>query len=236
MHNELFLNKFNKWPKDGLVMSIYHHEHNRRLVAPLDRAQLGEAVLATARSLKRLVPKWGSEIFLGFLIAAAAMGLASFATHVSKQDQKLADADKPGEGMLLRIEIVRVWLPSALVELVKHEPPTGVIRTHEDLRRLLELRGQENVWYAMNVRGYHDDGLIVVIPYVRRPYSEPQFFPELLEILAKAAGNSPGDPTDRFMATVVSLLPESFLKRDPRDAAADLLDDISPSLNAERVR
>lgn len=43
-------------------------------------------------------------------------------------------------------------------------------------------------------------------------------------------------PTDRFMATVVSLLPEGFLKRDPRDAVADLLDDLSPSLNAERVR
>jgi hypothetical protein len=88
----------------------------------------------------------------------------------------------------------------------------------------------------LNARGHYDDGLIVVIPFIRRPYSEPQFLPELLEILAKAAGNSPGEPTDRFMATVVSLLPESFLKRDPSDAVADLLDDLSPSLNAERVR
>ena len=226
----------NKWSKDGLVMSIYHHEHNRSLVAPLDRAQQGEAVLATARSPKRLVPKWGSEIFLGFLIAAAAMGLAGFATHLSNQDLKLADADKPGACKLVRIEIVRVWLPSALVELVKHEPPSGVLRTHEDLRRVLEMRGQENVWYAMDVRGHHDDGLIVVIPFVRRPYSEPQFFPELLEILAKAAGNSRGEQTDQFRATVVNLLPESFLKRGPRDAVADLLDDLSPSLNAERAR
>jgi hypothetical protein len=169
-----------------------------------------------------------------FVIAGGAIGLTSFASDVSKQDQKHADTYKTGGGMLLRIEIVRVWLPAALLELAKHEPPTGVIRTHEDLRRLLELRGQENIWYAMNVRGHHDAGLIVEIPHVRRPYSEPQFFPELLEILAKAAGNSPDEPTDQFTAAVVSLLPEGFLKRDPSDAVADLLDDLSPSLNAER--
>ena len=57
-----------------------------------------------------------------------------------------------------------------------------------------------------------------------------------LDILAKAARNSPGEPTDRFMATVVRLLPERFLKRDPGDAVADLLDDASPSLNAVKVR
>ena len=93
---QLFLNNLNKRSKDGLVMSIYDHEKNRRLVVPLDRARQGETVLATARSPKRLVSKLGSELSLVFMIAGGAMGLNSFASHVSKQDQKHADTCKPG--------------------------------------------------------------------------------------------------------------------------------------------
>ena len=229
-------NNLHKRSKAGLVMPIYYHENNRRPVVPRDRARQGETVLATARSPRRLVSKLGSEIFLLFVIAGGAMGLISFASHVSKQDQKHADTDKRGGDMPLRFEIPRIWLPPVLVELAKHEPSTGVINSHEDLRQRLELRGQENVWYAMQLRGHYDDGLIVDTPIVRRPYTAPQSFPELLEILSIVAGKSPGEPTDRFMATVVSLLPESLLTRDPRDAVADLLHDPASTLNAQSIR
>ena len=57
----------------------------------------------------------------------------------------------------------------------------------------------------------------------------------LIEIPQRLVGNARMGERD-FMGTVVSLLPESFLERDPRDAVADLLDDPSPSLNAESVR
>jgi hypothetical protein len=158
------------------------------LVVPSDRAQIGETVLTTARSPSRFVSTWGNEIFLVFVIAGGAIGLTIFATHVSKQDQKHADTSMRGGGMVLRFEILRVWLPQALVELAKHEPPTGAITTYEDLRRLLELRGQENVWYAMNVRGITRTDSFLICRIFAGPTPSRNSFQNYLRFWPKSPG------------------------------------------------
>jgi hypothetical protein len=63
-----------------------------------------------------------------------------------------------------------------------------------------------------------------------------EFYPELKEILTMAAGTSPGGEADQYSTTLVCLLPESLLKRDPRDAVAGLLDDPPPPPDAEGIR
>jgi hypothetical protein len=159
-----------------------------------------------------------------------------FDAHVSMRNQTAAEADESDWGLVVRVEILRVWLPPVLSELAKQDPPTAVIRTHEELRRHLELCGQENMWYAMIWRGHNAHREFVDIPVVRQPYGEARLFPELLELLSSAAGNSHGEPTGLYATTSFGLLPESFLKREPRAAVADLLDDPPPPLNAERIR
>jgi hypothetical protein len=217
-------------------MSTYRQQQDRGSILPHDRVLHDDSVLVAARLPRRLVSKWGKVIFQVLAIAAAVLGLTRFAFRVSSKGQMLGATDRNVEGVLVHVDVHRVWLPSGLIALTNGELSIGVLRTHDDLRRHLELRGQENLWYAMIVRGYHSDGLIDDIPIVHRPYSEPQWFPELLEILALAAGNVPRAPNGWFSTTAVSLLPESFLKRDPRDAVLDLPIDAEPSVNAESIR
>ena len=110
-------------------MSTYRQEQNRSSIVPPDRALQDESALVVAQSPRRRVANWGGEIFLALMTAVAAIGLARFVSQVSRQDQKLADADEPGEGIIIRNEVLRVWLPQAFIDLVKREPLTGVVRT-----------------------------------------------------------------------------------------------------------
>jgi hypothetical protein len=217
-------------------MWIYRRDNNRRPSAFTERTEDDGSAFAPARSTWFLISNWGRMIFLIFVIVAGAIGLSCFAAHVSMRNQTAAEADESDWGLVVRVEILRVWLPPVLSELAKQDPPTAVIRTHEELRRHLELCGQENTWYAMIWRGHNAQREFVDIPVVRQPYGEAHLFPELLELLSSAAGNSHGEPTGLYATTSFGLLPESFLKREPRAAVADLLDVSPPPLNAERIR
>jgi hypothetical protein len=227
------LTNVDKWSSEGVVMSIRRRAQSGKSIVPRNRFEEDESVDMAARSPRLFVSIWESTVFIVFVTAAGALGLTRFASHVGGQDQDLASSDQPGGGIIIRSEVLRVWLPPALLELAKREPPVGTIRNHEAFRRFLEIRRQEKVWYAIAVRGYQANGDIVDMPFVRRPYGEPRQFPELLEMLAIATVNSSGDPMDKPSTTLVSPVPERLLRRDPLDAIAELLDDPAPRLNAE---
>ena len=209
-------------------MWIYRCDNNRKPSHLIDRTEDGASAFGLARSPWRLVSNWGRTIFLIFVIVAGAIGLSYFADYVNMRNQTAAEADEPHWGGVVRIEVVRVWLPAVLSELAQQNSTTEVIGTHEDLKRLLELRGQENTWYAMVWRAHNARGEFVDMPVVRQPDSEPQLFPELLELLSSAAGNSHGEPTEWYPTTSFALLPEGFRNRDPRAAILDLIDDPAP--------
>jgi hypothetical protein len=219
----------------GLVMSIFGHAHLSNSKVSYDRAKHDESGYAHARSLRYLVSISESRILLVFVVAAGAMGLIRFGFPVSTQEQRLANANLPVGANLERSEVLRVWMPQVLIELAKCEFTAEAMRTHGGLRRLLERRGQEKLWYATLVRGHNAGGDFIDVPFIRQPYNEPDFFPELREMLALAMGNSPGEPAERFLTTSFSLLPENLLKRTPREAIADLLSDPSPPLSAQRM-
>lgn len=168
-----------------------------------------------------------------FMIGAGMMGLTRFAFHVSKQGQNLAPADRPGAGIIVRSEVLRIWLHPTLIELATRQSQSEVIRTHEDLRRVLELRGQKNLWYAVTIRGHRVDGDFVDILFLRQPYTEPRLFPEFLEILATTVGNSAGATTDDFSTASVHILPEDLVKLELRDAIAELQSDPAALVNPE---
>jgi hypothetical protein len=217
-------------------MSTCRYEHNCRSIVPLDHALQDQYRIAAAGPPMRLVSVLESNFFMVLVFAAGAIGLTCFASQVSNQDQKLAAANQLSSGINVRSEVLDIWLPAALIELAKSESPTRVIRTHENLMRFLERCGQKNVWYAMTLRLHQADGDFVDIAFIRQPYRQLCLFSEFLVILAVAAGDSPDKPPDEFSTTFVHLLPESLLKRDPRDAIADLLADPAPPLNAENIR
>ncbi len=160
-------------------------------------------------------PRFGGSIFMVFAIAAAVMGLIRFATQVSEQDQTLADADQPGGGIIVRSEMLHVWVSPTLVDLAKRQAESGEIQTHEDLRGFLELRSQIKLCYVVTMRGHQVDGNFADMPFVRQPYNDAEHFFEFLDVLAAVAENSWDEPTDLFSTVSVHIVPEKFA--EPRD-------------------
>ena len=77
------------------------------------------------------------------VMATAVMGLARFAARVTQQTQESCSANLPGAGIIVRSEVLRLWLPQTLVELAKSQPQSPPLRTHAELQRLLEGQDQK---------------------------------------------------------------------------------------------
>ncbi len=212
-------------------MSITEHDHS---ITTQDRAERDESVFAPGRSPRRFISIWGGNVVMVFAIAAGMMGLTRFATQVSRQSQKLADGDRPGAGITVRYEMLDAWISPTLMELAKHQAQSGKKQTHEDLRRFLELRRQEELWYAVMTRGHRVDGNIEDIQYLRQPYNDAEHLPELLEILNMAAENSCSDPGDLVSTASVHVVPEDFAKLALRDVLAELQDNPNALFDLER--
>ena len=157
-----------------------------------------------------------------FVIVSGVMGLIRFATQVGRQNQLLADADQAGGNIIIRSEMLHVWVSPLLVDLAKRQAECGEIRTHKDLRRFLELRSQINLCYVVIMRGYQVGGNFDDIPFVRQPYNDAEHFPEFLDVLAAAAENSWDEPTDLFSTVSVHILPEKFAERGMRNVFAEI--------------
>jgi hypothetical protein len=79
------------------------------------------------------------------------------------------------------------------------------------------------VWYAVTLSGQQVDADHVDLTFVRRPYHDRSRFPELLTILAVAAGNRPIAAAADSSTPSVHLLPEESLTRESREVMAELL-------------
>jgi hypothetical protein len=168
------------------------------------------------------------------VFAAGVMGLAWLSCHVTRRDQGLEPDNSPGAGIAVRSEPIHLWLPRTLTELAQRQSQSRVVRTHEELRRFLELEGREDLWYALTARGHQVNGQFVDITVIRRPYDDAPHFPELLAILATVAGDPPRHPDADFSRASVHIIAEELLNSEPREVMAELLRHPSPSLHHER--
>jgi hypothetical protein len=203
-------------------MANQAHPIEADAIVPHDRVGHDESLIATDPPPRRFVSIWASRIFMVLVLAAGGMALTDFTSDGDKKDQNLADGDQPGAGIIVRSEVLHIWLPPAFVEWATRQPSSGVMRTHEDLKRFLELRGEEKLWFAMTVRAHQTNGNSLDMPVVRQPYSEPILFPQFLDILAVAAENSSDDATDNFSSASVHVLPEKSMKCERWEVMAEL--------------
>jgi hypothetical protein len=203
-------------------MSNRDHLHNGNAIVPHGPVGHDECVVATGPSPRRFVSIWASRMFMVLVLTAGGLALTDFASDVDKRDQNLADGGQPEAGIIVRSEVLHIWLPPAFVEWATRQRSSGVMRTHEDLKRFLERRGQEKLWYAMTARAHQANGNSVDMAVVRQPYSEPNSFPEFLHILAVATENSSDEATDKLSSASVHVLPEESMKCEIRDVMAEL--------------
>ena len=167
----------------------------------------------------RAMASWALAVSLG----AGAIALAILGRTLNRQNQVVEADQHAGGNIIVRNEVVRLWLPQTLLELAKRQTANTVIRTHDDLRRTLDGQHQRNVWYALTVRGHQVSGEFGDITFIRWPHRDTRNFPELLDVLAVAAQRPPRDtPMDYSVATLY-VVPDHLVDREPREVIGEVL-------------
>ena len=157
------------------------------------------------------------------VLPAGVMGLAGLSFHVARHAHELAPADQPGAGIIVRTEVLRLWLPLELTDLSKRQSQPLVVRTHEELQRLLERQDRRRLWYALTFRARLFNGAVVDLTFIRRPYDDARHFPEFLDILATATGYPPRGPDSDYSKASVSIIAQEPSTCEPREVMAELL-------------
>ena len=156
-------------------------------------------------------------------LAAGSMGLFFLAQHVAGVDQLLDPDNHSGSSKVIRVSVVRLWLPGTFIELAERQMMRPPIRSHEDMRRVLEVERQRDAWYALTVREHYDSGGFDELTYIRWPYSDSRNFREYPEVLAVAAGKPSSDPSIDFSFASVCVVHEQSRERTPRAVICEAL-------------
>jgi hypothetical protein len=175
------------------------------------------------RSAWKTVAAGGRKFLTLIVIGAGSLGLFLFARQLARQDQVSEAKNHPGGGIIVRSEVLQLWLPRTLIELAKCQTEPSRIRTHGELQRILEGRDQRDAWYALTTRAHLVNGDFVDLTIIRWPYRDSRYFPELLDVLAVAGGHPPSDPNAGFSNVSISILPDDSLTREPRAVMRDAL-------------
>ena len=160
--------------------------------------------------LSRLV----GNVMIVVVFLTTAIGLTQFDALAPRPSGALEFSDPPGSGVIVRSEVIHMWLPEILADPARQEFPALVARTHQELKKMLERGGQENLWYAISVRGHQANLGAADISFIRRPYCEPENFQELMDVLATVAGNPPCYPSADYSAAIVHIIPAGMSRRE----------------------
>jgi hypothetical protein len=202
-----------------------------------DLARSARPTVNAARSLRRLVSIWVEKVSIAVVLVAALFGVSRLANHASRPDRELETGNRGQGGGIVRLEVLRLWLPESLSWLAKLQSRSPVARDHDDLRRFLEFQGLEDLCYALTIRLHQLNGEFADITYLRHPYDEPHNFLEFVDVLATAAGNPPpcSNPfTSDFTNAAVQVVPEDSWNRSPRAFIVEQLKHPSPPGDQER--
>jgi hypothetical protein len=150
------------------------------------------------------------------------IGLLGVSVHVTQQDRELEPANRPGAGIIVRSEPIHLWLPQVLAELAQRQCQSTVVRSHEDLQRVLDIEDRKGLWYALTTRGHRVNGDFVDITVIRRPYDDPIHFSEMLDVLATVAGTALRNRDADYSTASVDILANELLKREPREIMTEL--------------
>lgn len=173
--------------------------------------------------LRRRLLSWRDTFFSLIVIGGGVLGLILFSFKVARRDAESAASNFPGAGIVVRSELVHLWLPQTLLELARGDSRSSMVRTHADLRRWLESDGRKDLWYAITTRGYQVNGELREGTVIRWPYNDATHFAELLDTLATADESPPRSFGPDNAKPRIHILPEELLEHDPRAVMADLL-------------
>lgn len=200
---------------------------------PRDFAHAEEILLGFGRCLRWPVTVWGGRIFMAIAIAGGGIGLTRFAAYMAQHGPRNESDACPNGGIIVRADVIDIWLPLTLDELVKRRSRLDAIREHEDLQHFLEGQGEEDVAYAVTTRAHQLNGEEVDMIFIHQPYNDPGGFSKLVDVLETAAGNPPNYPSLDFSTASVHIVDDDSLNSGPSQEVAEMLGFSYPTVDQE---
>ena len=154
------------------------------------------------------------NLMIVVVLVTTAIGLMQFNAVVPQPGAEPELSDPPGSGLIVRSEVIHLWLPETLVDPARHEFPALVARTHQELKNALERQGQENLWYAITVRAHLANHRAEDTSFIRYPYRQPEYLQELMDVLAAVAGSPTRHPSADYSAAIVHIMPAGMSQRE----------------------
>jgi hypothetical protein len=156
----------------------------------------------------------------GFMLLAVAIGgaigLGRLAHHVA------TPATETNGGILVRSEVVSLWLHPALFDLAER-PAEPARRSYQAFRRFAEERGIQRAWYVSTVKGFQINGQTILLTTICRPYEmDSSRFLDFSNVLDSVAGNPPGNLSINYATAKIGVIPDYLLAVDPRSALEEL--------------
>jgi hypothetical protein len=164
--------------------------------------------------LRTLFSRLAGNLMIVVVLVTMVIGLTHFNTVVPQPGAASELSDAPGSGVIVRSEVIRLWLPESLADLAQSEPPALVARNYQELMKAVERRGQEDLSYAITVRAYLANDRSDDMSFIRHPYRQLDHLQELTDIVATVAGIPPRHPSADYSAAVVHIMPARMSQRE----------------------
>jgi hypothetical protein len=161
-----------------------------------------------------LFRRLAGNLVIVVVLVTAAIGLTQFDAVAPRPGAAPEFSEPPGSGLIDRSEVIRLWLPETLVDPARHELPALAALTHQELKKVLERRGQENLWYAITVRAHLENDRAEDTSFIRYPHRQPEYLSELMDILTAVAGSHCRHPSVDYSAAIVHIVPAGMSPRE----------------------
>jgi hypothetical protein len=169
--------------------------------------------------LKRVI---GNFTAVAMIVAAAfVLGRLDQWATAPTPDVAAESGELGGSGLIIRSEVLCFWLPRTLIDIGLCELNASLTPTHHELKVTLESRRQENLWYAVTVRGHQVNGGVGDITFVRHPCREPEHLQDLFDILAALAANPRPDLTEGEFGAIVHIVEANMSEQEFIEAARE---------------
>ncbi len=155
----------------------------------------------------------GNLTLVGAFVAAG-YGLMEFNASAPGPSGARANNVPPGSGVVVHSELIQLWLPETLLVLARDAFPRPVAETTEELKSALGRGGQENLWYAMTIRGHQANHGASDISFIRFPCRESEHLRELNEVLATVSRSSLDPTSQDDPAAIVRIIPEGMSQQE----------------------
>ena len=173
-----------------------------------------DRVTTTEFPLGAFLRRLAGNLMIVLVLVTSAIGLTQFDAAAPRLSAAREFSDPPGSGLIVDSEVIRLWVPETLVDPAGHELAAQVARTHQDLKKVLERRGQENLWYAITVRAHLADERAEESSFIRHPYRQPEYFEECMDVLTAVTGGPCRHPSADYSAAIVHIMSAGISQRD----------------------